>query len=129
MTLTEIQQLRRDKPREFDALVAEKIFGLQAKRGKHPWTFTRSGLELGPLRQYGTDSAADLECHRAAYRWDSDSKDDYFGFLSEILVNRSEGPDKWDEFMEMASLLYLDCYAVGDYAAAALAAKEVADAK
>ena len=155
MTLAEIQALRRDEPREFDALVAEKVFSYKKVNGETCEAYRKSkgvihdadwhldnldGIMVGwwlntgafiagvrnDLPQFSTDPAADLEAHRAACAWERGDDKARDSYLN--ILDRLWGDRAIDRgFDEDLGLALVAHYEVGDYAEAALAVKEVED--
>ena len=140
MTPAEITALRLDKPQEFDALVAQHVFGWRWVPAVTDGVYVLAApfdsdlfrnearndvpndARLAPFGgpAYCSDPAADLECHRKCKR---DLAMPYFRHLGLILSNRlfertdtgtrADWPLRW-----------LEAYEVGDYAQAALTVME-----
>lgn len=136
MTLEQILALRRDKLCEFDAMVAERVFGLgrdvrvAGETNKvRVWT-ANPAIDDGvwtadQLRTYGapycyhSDPTADMDVHRAACAWDVERQRRYFDCLEAVLSSRN--PELKPHYRGLGLVRW---YEVGDYAAAALATLE-----
>lgn len=128
LTLQDLMKLRTQKPREFDTLVCEKLFGWTDFKSPEVVTSAIDGLTgFAPnpnggdkkcwrcVPEFTRSAGDDLSCHRHALKWGIGLTDNYFRFLEDVLsLNDGSVPDG------ELSLWCMCAYQVGDYATAAL---------
>ena len=123
MNLNEIMKLREDDPREFDALVAEKVHGFKFLPYKNPIEvpigekFPDGLIFKHGVDEYHDDAYADLESHRVAC-------DIWCDFRTVLFINnlldiwKTRRINKYQLLNDTSLFIH---YRIGDYSTAALA--------
>lgn len=130
MTLQEIQKLRKENPREFDALVAEKVHGWvkgKNRKGFNGWAWNHETDEPATEKEwdgqwirsivdtleYHSDANADLESHKVACGRILSKRMKYFEALHELWASRFETNN-------VDCVQYIGKYQIGDFSMIAL---------